>query len=103
MGSEWAPALTFSIISISVAAIFVLRGPVGKALAQWIGGWSHNESKWIEAKMREAGGGTSGDVDQLRTEVDELRGQLAEVHERLDFAERMLAKTREAERLPPVR
>ncbi|HET7250666.1 MAG TPA: hypothetical protein VFJ24_07585 [Gaiellales bacterium] len=103
MGSEWAPALTFSIISISVAAIFVLRGPVGKALAQWIGGWSHNESKWIEAKMREAGGGTSGDVDQLRAEVDELRGQLAEVHERLDFAERMLAKTREAERLPPVR
>lgn len=103
MGSEWAPALTFSIIAISVAAIFVLRGPVGKALAQWIGGWSHNESKWIEAKMREAGGGTSGDVDQLRAEVDELRGQLAEVHERLDFAERMLAKTREAERLPPVR
>lgn|SRR5512135_3044828 len=103
MGSEWAPALTFSIISISVAAIFVLRGPVGKALAQWIGGWSHNESKWIEAKMREAGGGTSGDVDQLRAEVDELRGQLAEVHERLDFAERMLARTREAERLPPVR
>lgn len=103
MGSEWAPALTFSIISISVAAIFVLRGPVGKALAQWIGGWSHNESKWIEAKMREAGGGTSADVDQLRAEVDELRGQLAEVHERLDFTERMLAKTREAERLPPVR
>lgn len=103
MGSEWAPALTFSIISISVAAIFVLRGPVGKALAQWIGGWSHTESKWIEAKMREAGGGTSGDVDQLRAEVDELRGQLAEVQERLDFAERMLAKRREAERLPPVR
>lgn len=103
MGSEWAPALTFSIISLSVAAIFVLRGPVGKALAQWIGGWSHNESKWIEAKMREAGGGASGDVDQLRAEVDELRGQLAEVQERLDFAERMLAKTRDAERLPPVR
>jgi transposase-like protein len=103
MGSEWAPAVTFSIFSLSVAAIFVLRGPVGKALAQWIGGWSHNESKWIEAKMRAAGGGTSGDVDQLRAEVDELRGQLAEVQERLDFAERMLAKTREAERLPPVR
>ncbi len=103
MGSEWAPAVTFSIFSISVAAIFVLRGPVGKALAQWIGGWSHNEAKWIEAKAREAGGGTSGDVDQLRAEVDELRGQLAEVQERLDFAERMLAKTREAERLPPVR
>jgi len=81
----------------------VLRGPLGKALAQWIGGWSHNEAKWIEAKMRESGGGSTGEVEQLRSEVDELRGQLAEVQERLDFAERMLAKTREAERLPPVR
>ena len=103
MGSEWAPAVTFSIIALSVSAAFVLRGPVGKALAQWIGGWSHNEAKWIEAKMREAGGGSTGEVEQLRTEVEELRGQLSEVHERLDFAERMLAKTREAERLPPVR
>jgi len=103
MGKEWAPAITFSIIALSVAAIFILRGPVGKALAQWIGGWSHNEGKWIEAKMRETGGGSTGEVEQLRSEVDELRGQLTEVHERLDFAERMLAKTREAERLPPVR
>jgi len=103
MGAEWAPAVTFSIIALSVSAAFVLRGPLGKALAQWIGGWSHNEAKWIEAKMRESGGGSTGEVEQLRSEVDELRGQLAEVQERLDFAERMLAKTREAERLPPVR
>jgi len=103
MGSDWAPAITFSIIAISVSAVFVLRGPVGKALAQWIGGWSHNEEKWIEAKLREAGVGSSGEMEQLRSEVDELRGQLAEVQERLDFTERMLAKTREAERLPPAR
>jgi hypothetical protein len=103
MAGEWAPAVTFSIIALSVSAAIVLRGPVGKALAQWIGGWNHNEAKWIEAKMREAGGGSTGEVEQLRSEVDELRWQLTEVHERLDFAERMLAKTREAERLPPVR
>jgi hypothetical protein len=102
MGSDWAPAITMSIIAISVSAIFVLRGPVGKALAQWIAGWSHTEVKWIEAKARMEGAG-SGDVDQLRQEVEELRGQLADVQERLDFTERMLAKTRDAERLPPVR
>lgn len=103
MSSDWAPAITFSVITICVCAAIVLRGPVGKALAQWIGGWSHTEAKWIEAKMREAGGGSTAEVEQLRSEVDELRGQLSEMHERLDFTERMLAKTREAERLPPVR
>ncbi len=103
MSSDWAPAITFSIFALSCAAIFVLRGPVGKALGEWISGWSHNEAKWIEAKARATGGVGPADVEQLRSEVDELRGQLAEVQERLDFAERMLAKTREAERLPPVR
>lgn len=33
--------------------------------------------------------------------VDALRSRLSEVEERLDFAERLLAKHREGERLPP--
>ena len=33
-------------------------------------------------------------------EVDHLRGRLAEVEERLDFAERLLAQAREADQLP---
>src|SRR5215470_7549058 len=109
MGSEWAPAVTFSIIALSVSAAFVLRGPVGKALAQWIASWSTPEHKAMEAEWARVAaaakhpGMAGAEVEQLRSEVDELRGQLAEVHERLDFAERMLAKTREAERLPPVR
>jgi hypothetical protein len=90
------------IVTLSVSSIFVLRGPVGKALAQWIGGWSHNEAKWIDAKARAAGAG-SDDVEELRTEVEELRGQLLEVQERLDFTERILAKNREADRLAPPR
>lgn len=101
--NDWVPVVGVSAIALSAGAAVVLRGPIGKALAQWIGGWSHTEQKWIEAKMRESGGPPSGDVEQLRLEVDELRGQLAEVQERLDFAERMLARTREAERLPPPR
>jgi transposase-like protein len=101
--SDWAPVVGVSAIALSAGAAVVLRGPIGKALAQWIGGWSHTEAKWIEAKMREGGGATGGEVEQLRAAVDELRSQLAEVQERLDFAERMLAKTRDAERLPPVR
>src|SRR5262249_46843336 len=102
MGSDWAPAVVFSIIALSTSAAFVLRGPVGKALAQWIAGWSHTGQRWIEGKAGLQGGGVgTAEVDQLRAEIDDLRGQLAEVQERLDFPERVLAQSREAARLAP--
>jgi len=44
-----------------------------------------------------------GVVDDLRAEVDEARGRIAALEERVDFAERMLAKQREPERLVPPR
>jgi hypothetical protein len=48
---------------------------------------------------------TSGEVrlDELDAQADELhelRGHIAELEERLDFTERMLAKSREPEQLP---
>ncbi len=95
--NDWAPAITFSVMALTAGAAIVLRGPMGKALAEWIRGWSHTEAKWIEAKA------APGEVAELRGDVEELRHQLADVHERLDFAERLLAKTREAERLAPPR
>ena len=102
MSADWAPAITMSIIALSVSAAFVLRGPVGRALAQWISGWSHNEARWMELKAAKQGV-PLGDVDQLRAEVEDLQRQLAEVNDRLDFTERILAKSREAERLVPPR
>lgn len=55
-----------------------------------------------EARARtEAGGaGGSGRMDALEAEVAELRQELVEVQERLDFTERALAQTRERQRLP---
>jgi len=54
-----------------------------------------------EARARGgAGGEGQGDVAALRDEVAELRHELGEVQERLDFTERMLARTREEARLP---
>jgi len=46
---------------------------------------------------------TSGELEGLRSEIDELRNlpqRLAELEERLDFAERMLTHQREGARLP---
>jgi hypothetical protein len=54
------------------------------------------------------------DVDELRAELTEqretlgeelqqVRGEVAELAERLDFAERLLAQSRESQRLGPAR
>jgi len=49
---------------------------------------------------------TAEEVKELRREVEDMRHlpeQLSELGERVDFLERLVAKQREAERLPPVR
>jgi len=44
--------------------------------------------------------GALAELDAVRGEMDQLRHELAEVQERLDFAERLLAQRRDQERLP---
>ena len=81
------PGFPMSIFFLSMAAIFVLRGPFGRALGERLSG---------RVAARD-----DGDVQELREEVEELRRQLGEVQERLDFAERLLAKQKDAGALPP--
>lgn len=44
-----------------------------------------------EARIRMGAGGDSAELQALRSEVDAMRGELTELQERVDFAERMLA------------
>jgi hypothetical protein len=71
-----------AIVAIAVGLVKIL-GPIVGALADRI----------------RRGGQESADA-ALGAEVDHLRGRLAEVEERLDFAERLLARAREADQLP---
>ncbi len=43
----------------------------------------------------------SGEREELVAAVDELRREVAELAERVDFTERLLTKAREAERVTP--
>ncbi len=43
-------------------------------------------------RLEGQGGSSREELDSLRGEVDDLRRELSEVHERLDFAERLLAR-----------
>jgi len=78
--------------------LFLLAiSPVGKALAARIHGRKTAIGDDDEA---------AAEIKELRHEVDEMRHvneQMSELGERVDFLERLVAKQREAERLPPAR
>jgi hypothetical protein len=67
--------------------LFLLSiSPIGKAYAER-----------IRAKTHEM----APPDPQILAELDDLRGQVSELHERVDFAERLLAERREPSQLPP--
>ena len=73
-----------AIIAIGVIAVVLLKGPVGEALA-----------------MRLRGEVASHDMsDAVLAELDEVRARMAELEERLDFSERLMAQTSDPARLP---
>jgi hypothetical protein len=100
---EFAPAVGVIGLALVIGATLVLTGPVGKALAEWIRGWSRTEEQWLAMKAAKHGVVLGGESERLLAEVDELKRRLAEVEERLDFAERLLARERDPERLAPPR
>jgi hypothetical protein len=78
-------------LAIGAAAVALLFGPIGSAFARRIAG-------------RPEPGEAQAEIEEIRArvmeETDDLRNRLAEVEERLDFAERLLAHGRQADQLP---
>ncbi len=71
------------VLAVFFSGLVVLsRTAIGKALARRIGG-EEGMPALLEGELRE-----------LRSEVDSLRGELLETQERLDFTERQLAAGR---------
>jgi hypothetical protein len=80
---QLGPAFAIPVgIIASAAAAFVLRGPLGQALA-----------RRLEGRTEEP-----ADSEAVLRALDEVRGEMAELAERVDFTERVLTQ-REQERL----
>jgi hypothetical protein len=75
LGIAFALPVTLSLI---VGAVIALRGPVGKALARHLEGTP-----------------PAGPDPAVYEELDGLRARVMELEERVDFAERLLARQRE--------
>jgi hypothetical protein len=79
---ERGPFLVPISLFVSLAAVAIFRGPLGKAIGERIAG------RQLEA-------GSSAETDALHADLDELRFRL-----RLDFTERLLAQQGGQDALP---
>ena len=81
--NEFNGAHAIAVVAIVLGIARIFTGPIGRALADRLRGESPPPPD-----------------APLAAEVDGLRARLAEVEERLDFAERLLASARQADQLP---
>ena len=84
-------ALAVITMVLTIGGTIVLRGPLGKALADRIAG------RHLTARREDAG--LAELLERTTAEVDELRHRLGELEERQDFTERALATQRAPGRL----
>jgi F0F1-type ATP synthase membrane subunit b/b' len=81
--NEFSGAEAIALAALVFGIVKILTGPIGRAIAD-----------------RLRGAPPPAQDPALSVEVDTLRTRLAEVEERLDFAERLLASARQADQLP---
>jgi hypothetical protein len=84
---EIGPFLVPISLFVSIAAVAIFRGPLGKALGERIAGG-------------QLGADTIAETEALHADMEEMRLRLAEVEERLDFTERLLARQGGQDALP---
>ncbi len=85
------PTPVFGMVAGAAVFAVLLRGPVGKAIGKMLEGQSVPDDRLVER------------VDQLEAQVfDSVADQqrIAELEERVDFAERMLAQRQNAGTFP---
>lgn len=93
-GQEWVIVPLFGMITGIVITGMLVIGPVGRAIggaiSYWLGGGHRKEQHPA----------LPAELDEVRDRLDVLSRQIAEVAERQEFTERLLAKSRQERGLP---
>jgi hypothetical protein len=90
-GDQYFALVFLTVVSVVVVALGVVLGPVGRALSRRIDGKSMPDPRQVAM------------LEDLASRVEdgaELRRELAELQERVDFAERLLAQRPDMVPLP---
>ncbi len=77
---------------VDVQIMIIIMGALGLSSTVWA--LVHFKLKKTELEMRGSDAESGPVVDALRADVDDTRAQLADIQERLDFAERVLTAGR---------
>ncbi len=85
-------ALLIPIIALSIPVVAIIVGGLNKRARLWL----------EETQLRMSGGVDAEELDELRSDLDQVKAEVVEVHERLDFTERLLTQSRDREGLPPA-
>ena len=80
----------FIVVGVVLYAFF--KSDLASAMAERIRAGIHGKKRWIDTPGE---GFESGNAEELEHRLAQMQGQLAEMAERLDFAERLLAQKRE--------
>jgi hypothetical protein len=83
-------ALFIPIIALSIPVVAMVMGGFAR----------YSKTRLEEARLRASGSGDPAMLDAMRSEMDDMRRELSEVQERLDFAERLLARPEARDRAP---
>ena len=87
---EGALALMIPIVAVGGFFVWMIAlSPLGKAYAEKVRGGAKAAGAAIEGR------------EEILEALDQLRHEVAELAERVDFTERLLAKQREGDRLAP--
>jgi hypothetical protein len=83
-------------MAAALVIIAFLAGPIGRAIARRIGGQSGSPSESETGRIRE--------LEQRLQDIESVPARMAELEERMDFAERRLAQhSGESEKALPSR
>jgi hypothetical protein len=87
----FAPFMLTMTLILGAGVVLILRGPLGRALGRRIEG-SGGAAEALAAKV--------ADLETRLADLEQERLRLAELEERLDFAERLLARHEQPRELP---